>query len=295
MIVILPPGDEVAVIDLPGDSTARKRVGITSGLPALVCMALLAACDSPGSGSQAIAPDGVGEVASDAASVAETNDTMGSAEATPETIADTAVETSAPEVEPETGPVSVCALGCIPVSAETAPNGVVFRQYTSAPRPVLGGGAAPQGEWVLEAVDIYSQGSFADGISVALADRGATAGRVAFGGDAMAMALDLDLQVTVSAFGSTGSESARSLVALGGCHEVDGARLIGSFGDCAEGFGAGDGGLAALDFELTAEALAIGVQLTRDQLIALFPADQREAADFAITGPLYLVARFDRP
>lgn len=245
---------------------------------------VLAACDSPGGGTSAIAPDGVGDSASDAASVAET---LAPADATPEAIADTSA--------PDTGPVSVCALGCIPVSAETAPNGVAFRQYTASPRPALEGGDAPQGEWVLAAVDIYSQGTFADGITVELADRGATAGRVAFGGDAMAMALDLDLQVTVTAFGSTGSDGARSLVALGGCHEVDGARLIGSLGDCVDGSAPGSGELAALDFELASEALAIGVELSRDALIALFPADQREAADFAITGPLYLVARFERP
>lgn len=278
---------------LSGDYTGRaRRLGPVG---AGVWLVLIAACDSPGGGPQAIAPDGVGDVITDAASVAETSDTLGAAEATPETspaeTVDTMVDTSAPD----TGPISVCALGCIPVSTETAPTGVTFRQYTTAARPTLKGGPAPQGEWVLDAVDIYSQGTFADGITVTLADRGATAGRVAFGGDAMAMALDLDLQVTVTAFGSTGSDGARSRVAMGGCHEVVGTRIVGDLGDCAEGFETSGSAPASLDYELTGADLAVGVSITREQLIALFPADQREAADFAITGPLYLVARFVSP
>lgn len=282
---------------LPGEYTARAR---GSGLVgAWMWLVLFAACDSPGGGPQAIAPDGVGDVITDAASVAETSDTLGAAEATPETspaeTVDTTADTAADTSAPDTGPVSVCALGCIPISTETAPTGVVFRQYTTAPRPALKGGPAPQGEWVLDAVDIYSQGTFADGITVTLADRGATAGRVAFGGDAMAMALDLDLQVTVTAFGSTGSDGARSRVAVGGCHEVVGTRIVGDLGDCAEGFETSGSAPASLDYELTGVDLAVGVSITREQLIALFPADQREAADFAITGPLYLVARFVSP
>lgn len=282
----------------PRTAFAARMRGASS-VVALVVGLVLAGCDSPGGGPQGVAPDGLGEVHIDAASVGETvPDTApetSPSEVTPDSNAPEATpDTSVPEVAQDTGPTSVCAAGCLPVSTDTAPTGVVFRQFGSA-RPTLRGGDAPGGEWVLALVDIYSQGTFADGIEVALGDHGATAGRMVFEGDAVGMALDLDLDVTVTAFGSTGSETAKSLVAVGGCHEVEGTHIVGNLGNCAEGFEPGSAPLASLDFELGGGTLAIGVELSRDSLIALFPADQRDSAEFAITGPLYLVSRFERP
>ena len=183
----------------------------------------------------------------------------------------------------------MCSEGCLPISTVGAPTGVEFRQFGDQARPTLRGGGAPEGTWELDLVAIYSRGTFAEGISVVFSDHGATAGRIAFDADALAMALDLDLDVTVSAFGSTGSDSARSLVSLGGCHAVNGTRLRGSLGSCGEGLESGE---SSLDFELSAASLVIGVEVSRESLIALLPPDQREAGDFAIVGPMYLVATF---
>jgi hypothetical protein len=199
----------------------------------------------------------------------------------------------APETVADTGVASVCALGCMPISSQGAPTGVLFRQYDTLPRPSLGGGDAPSGDWVLSSVDVYALGTFATGIQVTFADHGATAGRLGFGGDALAMELDLDLAVTVSAFGSTGSDSARSLFTLGGCHEVEGAHIVGPLGTCVAGAPPNDASVS-LDFELDG-GLAIGVELPREALIALLPPDQQEAGSLAIVGPLYLVAGFERP
>jgi len=121
------------------------------------------------------------------------------------------------------------------------------------------------------------------------ADGGTRTASITGGFVALAMALDLDLDVTVSAFGSTGSDSARSLVSLGGCHAVNGTRLRGSLGSCGEGLESGE---SSLDFELSAASLVIGVEVSRESLIALLPPDQQEAGDFAIVGPMYLVATF---
>lgn len=274
----------------------KRLVGLAGIIGATVLLG--AACDEPGSGSQAIVPvDTRNEVASDIA------ETVGdAADATVEVVPDTVVaetvldtvvpDTATPEtVAPETT-TSICEQGCLPINTAGAPTGVVFRQFGDQVRPTLRGGNAPTGTWVLGIVSIYSQGTFAEGIEVTFSDHGATAGRIAFNGDAIGMALDLDLDVTVSAFGSTGSDSARSPVSLGGCHEVDGTRLRGNFGACGAGLESEE---SAIDFELTASALVVGVEVSREALIALLPPDQQSAGDLAIVGPMYLVASFERP
>jgi len=260
----------------------------------------LFACDEPGSGAQGIVPTdsvGAGDVTDTGMSggTEVATDTVVPETATPETVApDTATtetvvpDTSVSETVGGETVASVCSGGCLPISATGAPTGIDFRQFGNQGRPTLRGGDAPEGVWELDLVAIYSQGTFADGISVTFSDHGATAGRIGFDGDAIAMALDLDLDVTVTAFGSTGSNSARSLVSLGGCHEVQGARLRGSFSACGEGL-ASEG---SLDFELSATSLTIGVEVSRESLIALLPPDQQEAGDFAIVGPMYLVSTF---
>jgi len=249
------------------------------------CLAV--ACPEPGARNQRLAPDSTTEAAGSEA-------TQGtSTEATEAT----SVE---PEVVPDTNGVdaaatSVCALGCIPVSTAGLPTGIAFCQFDNGPRPTLTGGAAPDGDWVLAGIDIYPLNTFAEGIAVTFGDHGATAGRIAFGGDAMALALDLDLAVTVTAFGSSGSDTSRSLVTLGGCHEIDGARITGQLLTCADGFEAGLPPPESLDFELGQDTLSVGVELTQEMLIALLPPDQQEAGRYAIVGPLYLVASFERP
>lgn len=260
-------------------------------LTVLICLISVGgACDEPGATS-GVAP---GDVHTDTGA-----DTLAAADT--QVTSDT-VDTSAPDTtlatrdtQPDDSTASTCALGCIPVSTSTAPTGVVFKQYASGPAPTLLGGAAPTGDWVLRSVDIYPNRTFADGIEVTLANHGATAGRASFGGDAVAMALDLDLEVTVTAFGYTGSDSARRLVAVGGCHAVSGARLTGQLSTCAQGFPAGSNVPSSLDFELASSTLSLGLMLTRETIISLLPAEQQEAAEFAITGPLYLVARFEKP
>lgn len=257
------------------------------------------ACDDPG-GTSGVAP---GDVRADTADTADTASDAVDTSATdtaPDAL-DTALDTT-PDTTPDTRDTtpddttaSTCALGCIPVSTATAPTGVLFKQFASGPAPTLRGGAAPTGDWVLRAVDIHPNQTFADGIEVTLANHGATAGRASFGGDAAAMALDLDLEVTVSAFGSTGTDSARRLVAVGGCHAVSGARLTGQLSTCAQGFPAGSAVPSSLDFELAAGKLSLGLLLTRETIISLLPVDQQEAADFAVTGSLYLIAKFEKP
>lgn len=252
-----------------------------------VVTALGLGCDSPGGSPQQVAPGDTRDASEvSGADTSAPPDTGGG------------VDTQAPDTRPEvtdTAQPSLCALGCIPVSTDTAPRGVVFTQHPDGPSPALTGGAAPTGDWVLSAVDIHPNGTFAEGIEVDFDNAGDTAGRAAFGGDAIAMALDLHLMVTVTAFGSTGSDTAQGTVALGGCHEVEGARLSGTLATCAEGFPVGTTPPSSLDFELGAGSLAIGVELSRETLIGLLPVDQQEAAGLGIIGPLYLVATFERP
>jgi len=254
-----------------------------------------AACDDPGNGSQGVMPVETRDAAGD---VAETVGEIADGTVAPETfVPDITPDTIAPEavvpetVTPETT-TSICEQGCLPINTAGAPTGVDFRQFGAQARPVLRGGNAPTGTWVLASVSIYSQGTFAEGISVTFSDHGATAGRIGFNGDAIGMALDLDLDVTVSAFGSTGSDSARNPVSLGGCNEVDGAHMRGNFGACGAGLESEE---SAIDFELTAAALIVGVEVSREALIALLPADQQNAGELAIIGPMYLVATFSRP
>ncbi len=214
-------------------------------------------------------------------------------EVLPETVAETLpeVETAA-ETSPEVVETEVvdCEQGCLPISVTGAPTGVQFRQFPSQARPTLRGGEAPSGAWVLRGINFYSSGTFATGIEVVFSNHGATAGRIAFEGEALAMALDLDLDVTVTAFGTTASDSARSVASLGGCHEVVGSRFFGSFGSC----GAGLETERALDYENGAQ-LIIGVEMSREALIGLLPPDQQEAGEFAIVGPMYLVSTFEKP
>lgn len=258
-------------------------------LAALSLLALFTACDSPGSsGPNTLVPDSTSDTsAPDAADVADTS------------APDTTLDTTPPDTTPaDTTPPSVCALGCIPVQTSTAPRGVTFQQFPDGPAPALGGGAQPTGDWVLQRIEVRPNGTFTDGVDVQIANAGQTAGRAAFGGDAIAMALDLHLSVTVTVLGTSGTDTARQEVALGGCHTVSGSRLTGQLGSCASGFPPGTNAPASLDFQLDAGAtpgLAIGLSLTREQLIALLPEDQRESGELAITGPLYLVARFVRP
>lgn len=230
----------------------------------------------------------VGVADSEASEVAETTapaDTAIVDTVQPET---TTPDTTAPEAE-----TVGCGESCLPVSLIGAPTGVVFQQHATGPWPTLAGGDAPLGSWELEAVDFYTAETFTFGISVTFSNNGATAGRIELTGDAMAMALDLDMEVTVSAFGSTGSDSARSVLSLGGCHDVSGSRLVGDFGDCASGLSAT--GQGTMDFEHGAGRLSIGVEISREDLIALLPPEQQESADFAIAGPMYLVSRFVTP
>lgn len=261
-------------------------------LAALSLLALVTACDSPGSsGSNNLVPDSNSDTS--APDVADTvaPDTGSTDTVTP--------DTSTPDTTPpDTTPPSVCELGCIPVQTATAPRGVTFQQFPDGPAPALTGGAQPTGDWVLQRIEVRPNGTFTEGVDVQIANAGQTAGRAAFGGDAIAMALDLHLSVTVTVLGTSGTDTARQEVALGGCHAVSGTRLTGQLGTCASGFPPGTTAPASLDFQLEAgatPALAIGLSLTREQLIALLPEDQRESAELAITGPLYLVARFVRP
>jgi hypothetical protein len=257
----------------------------------LAALVLVTACDSPdASGPSGLVPDSTPDTSTDTdTSVApDTGDTGN--------VSDTS--TPLDTVVPDTAEPSLCELGCIPVQTATAPRGVTFQQFPSGPAPALSGGVQPTGDWVLNRIEVRPNETFASGIDVQIANAGQTAGRAAFGGDAMAMALDLHLSVTVTVLGSSGTDTARQEVALGGCHGVSGTRLIGELDTCASGFPPATNPPASLDFQLDTAgngALAIGLSLTREQLIALLPEDQRDSAELAITGPLYLIARFTRP
>lgn len=275
-------------------STATARIGspvpeAARLLTALASLVALAGCDSPSSSSP-ITPTG-DTLANDAAP----SPTDAGAEVSPP-VADATPDTS-PEASGDTRPPSVCELGCIPVFTSTAPRGVTFQQYPSGPPPQLSGGAPPTGDWVLRRVEIRPNATFAEGIQVELDNAGETAGRAAFGGDALAMAIDLHLLVTVTVLDSSGSDTARQEVALGGCHASQGARLVGSLHECASGFPPGTSPPSSLDYQHDpgAGTLSLGLMLSREALIALLPEDQRETGQYAITGPLYLVAQFGRP
>lgn len=270
----------------PGWSIAR----LVSPLAALMA---IAGCDSPSSTS-GVTPSG-DTVMQD--TPPSPND--GGAEVSPP-LADSSPDSTpdaALDVSGDTPTPSVCELGCIPVPTSTAPRGVIFQQFPSGAAPALQGGAAPAGDWVLERVEVRPNQTFASGIDVQLGNAGETAGRASFGGDAMAMAIDLHLLVTVTVLDTSGSDTARQEVALGGCHTAASARLTGALHECARGFPAGTPPPSSLDYELGAGAtsLSIGLMLSREALIALLPEDQRENGQFAITGPLYLVAGFRRP
>jgi hypothetical protein len=263
-------------------STATNRSGpwhrrSARLVAALAALATVTGCDSPSSTSATAAP-------------ADT--TADSSSPAPEVGLD-----AAPDIPVDARPPSVCELGCIPVQTSAAPRGVTFQQYPSGPPPQLAGGAGPTGDWVLRRVEIRPNATFANGIQVTLGNAGETAGRAAFGGDALAMAIDLHLLVTVTVLDSTGSDTARQQVALGGCHAPEGARLVGSLQDCAKGFPPGTSPPSGLDYQHdpAAGTLSLGLSLSREALIALLPEDQRETGQYVITGPLYLVAQFGRP
>lgn len=269
------------------------------------CVGWFAACDSPGGRSQALVPvDGSDAADSDAplfevsdgdaSDTGEPGDTGDTGDATAVETVDTAlpetVDTAVPETDTTSPETVACGDECLPVSTEGAPTSVVFRQLGTTPRPSLRGGAAPSGDWDLGVVTVYTSGTFAEGIDVQFGNHGQTAGRITFTAEALAMALDLDLDVTVTAFGSSGQDTAKSLVTLGGCHEVAGAQLVGDFRDCT----AGSASQGRIDFELDGGNLDIGVEISREALIALLPPDQQSAGELAILGPMYLVASFTR-
>jgi len=270
----------------PSTRTAARGLAFAT----LLTVAWGTGCDSPGdsSGPQQLTPDVSRDVTPDV------NPDV-SRDGSDSSLPDTQPDSSAPGVD--TAAPSLCELGCIPVATSTAPRGVVFQQFPNGVAPALSGGVAPTGDWVLERIEVRPNQTFAEGIDVQLANAGQTAGRAAFGGDALAMAIDLHLSVTVTVLGSSGTDTARQQVAVGGCHEAVGTRLSGSLADCAEGFPAGTTPPSSLDYQHDPAngRLALGLLLSRAALISLLPEDQRESGELAITGPLYLIARFTRP
>jgi hypothetical protein len=207
-------------------------------------------------------------------------------------------ETSEPvdAAQVDTAPASLCALGCTPISVEGAPYGVTFAQPEDG-RTSLAGGEAPDGVWNLRATEVYASGAFVDGIAVTFGNAGETAGRAIFGGDAMALVLDLHLDVTVDVFGTSGSGIGRGKVELGGCYERVSGELRGALGTCASGFPEGTAPPESVGFEFAGgdAPLRIGVTLSQGTLISLLPPDQQAAASAVIVGPMYLVATFERP
>ncbi len=209
-----------------------------------------------------------------------------------ETSTDSAAAT---EVLQDTTPSSLCALGCLPISVDGAPLDVTFEQTNGAP-PRLGGGEAPEGNWVLKSVEFFPEGAFIEGMTVEFGNAGETAGRALFGGDAMAMMLSLHLRVTVAAFGTTGTGDGRGQVTLGGCHDLEDGTISGELHTCAEGFPENAPPPAHLDYEHLGEgSLRLGVELTRDMLVSLLPVEQQASAGPLFIGSLRLIATFTRP
>lgn len=274
-------------------------------------VAWLAACDSPGGGGKTLIGS---DVRTDTTSTTDTSiltvpdDTATSSPdaieettvAPPDTVEDTAVEpdTVVPPGDTVTTPdtvQSVCAQGCLP-AIPTAGALVAFTQYgTTTPPPTLGGGAAPTGQWRLDAVDIYPYGTFVDGFSITIQNEGDTRGRANFSGDAMQLGLFLDLHIYVDAFGTTGDDTGSANVAIGGCHEVDDPYIVGELDKCAAGWPDTVTPPNQLGYASSTNSLQLELELAPEFLIAMLPPDQQDSASFVIVGPLYLVASLERP
>lgn len=260
----------------------------------------LSACDSPGGGKSGFASDVVVDTSSssdvplftstDSATTTASGDTSVAPDTS--TPADTSV---APDTATPDTVSSVCAQGCLPATPTAGPT-VAFTQHDAmvAP-PTLGGGAAPSGQWRLTSVDIYPYGTFTDGFTMTVSNEGDTRGRANFSGDAMQLALHLDLHIYVDAFGTTGDGAGSADVAVGGCHDVDDPYLVGDFDQCAAGWPDSVTPPNELMYETKSGALKLLLELEPEFLISMLPADQQESAAFVIVGPLVLVASFVHP
>ncbi|MCC6620895.1 MAG: hypothetical protein IT385_06550 [Deltaproteobacteria bacterium] len=278
-----------------GQDTMMKR--LTHALGALAVAALATpACDAPGgSGKSAIAPDVTRDASSGDALFPQpdaTPDATSTTDSAPPTDAPTTATTIADTSQAETSPVdtstSACEDGCLAVTPEAGPV-VVFTQHaTTVVPPTLTGGATPAGGWRVASVDIYPYGTFAEGFVVDIFNQGGTRGRAVFQGDAMQIALHLDLRIRVDAFGTVAEDTGVSDVALGGCFEAAQGLIEGDFETCATGWPLGTSPPSELGFAY-ASTLKLALELPPEYLIAMLPEEQQAAAAFVIIGPLTLV------
>ncbi len=285
-----------------------RHRGMVRGLRSVALAGALGllACDSPGGGAGAlVAGDASATTAPDSN---PSTDTDSGTQAPLDAVADSApfdtgdardtMPTPTETAATDTGPGEVttaCTPACIPLGVAT--SGVSFVQFGAdvLPPDLKGSspaGARPTGVWELVEVHIYPYGTFTEGITVTLEDRGGTSGQAAFQDTLFMLGIDLDLTVTVDVAGSVGSNTAQSSLSLGGCDHFVGATLTGDFDHCADGFPSGTRAPSTLPYAYQGNALSLGVTITRDMLIAMLPPDQQATAEFAIVGDLVLIAKF---
>jgi hypothetical protein len=251
--------------------------------------ATLGACGDDG-GPTALTP--TTDVAFDSAT--STSDTSAGSDAL--TSNDTASTTPGDTTVP--GPDFSGPVTCPDVQASRA--GVTFTSVprTFPPPTLIGdiqGASRPTGAWNLADITIFQNGTFVDWVTVAFTNAGDTRGAAAFdAGGVFAVDMRLDMNIAVTVGENFGEDRATSDIGLGGPIVFDAGWLRGALDRCGDGIGAGRSHPEAIAYDHDGTKLRLAVVVSREDLIELLPEDQRANAEYVVTGPMTVVARFER-
>jgi len=261
---------------------------------AIICVTCIAACG----GDSSVPGDVLGVVATDASGdAAALFDVPVADTATAEVTGSRAdvADVSAHDVMslPDVGPVT-----CPVVPAEG--GAVTFTQVPRTfPAPTLIGNmqgvSTPTGAWKLAEVTLFQAGTFVDWVTVAFSNAGDTSGNAAFTVDNIfGVHMFVDMKVAVTVGENYGEDSASARIEIGGPVIFDGGAMRGDFTRCGAGMATGGVIPQSMAFDHDGARFRIAVVLSREAIIELLPEAQRENAAFVVTGPLTVVARFQR-